>query len=132
VPVDGGQGAPENIAYGDWPLWLGIPARNVSCVKSLTPGHGSERIGPMVTEPLVDIVAVRAVGGYLLELAYPHGQVRLLDAEPLLSPRAYDAVRADHAAFAAVRGNPGGALVWPAAPGIGIPPGMVYLMSEPT
>ena len=45
----------------------------------------------MVTEPLVDVVAVRAVGGYLLELAYPHGQVRLLDAEPLLSPRAYDA-----------------------------------------
>ena len=86
----------------------------------------------MVIEPVVDVVAVRAVGGYLLELAYPHGQVRLLDAEPLLSPRAYDAVRADHAAFAAVRVNPGGALVWPAAPGMGIPPGMVYLMSEPT
>jgi len=86
----------------------------------------------MVPEPPVDVVAVRAVGGYLLELTYPHGQVRLLDAEPLLSPRAYDAVRADHAAFAAVRVNPGGALVWPAAPGMGIPPGMVYLMSEPT
>ena len=85
----------------------------------------------MVTEPLVDVVAVRAVGGYLLELAYPHGQVRLLDAEPLLSPRAYDAVRADHAAFAAVRVNAGGALVWPAAPGTGIPPGMVHRMSEP-
>jgi hypothetical protein len=57
----------------------------------------------MVPEPLVDVVAVRAVGGYLLELAYPHGQVRLLDPEPLLWPRAYDAV-------------------WPAAPGMGIPP----------
>ena len=54
----------------------------------------------MVPEPPVDIVAVRAVGGYLLDLAYPHGQVRLLDTGPLPSPRAYDAVRADHAAFA--------------------------------
>jgi hypothetical protein len=84
----------------------------------------------MVPEPLVDIVAVRVVAGYLLELAYPHGQVRLLDAEPLLWPRAYGAVRADHAAFAAVRVS-GGALVWPAAPGTGIPPGMVHRMSEP-
>jgi hypothetical protein len=41
----------------------------------------------MVPEPLVgDVVAVRAVGGYLLELSYPHGQVRLLEAEPLLGP----------------------------------------------
>ena len=60
----------------------------------------------MVTEPLADVVAVRAVGGYLLELAYPHGQVRLLDAEPLPSPRAYEAVRADHAAFAYAIASP--------------------------
>jgi len=85
----------------------------------------------MVSEPLVDVVAVRAIGGYLFELAYPRGQVRLLDAEPLLRPRAYDAVRADHAKFAAVQVNAGGALVWPAAPGPGIPSGMVHLMSEP-
>ena len=85
----------------------------------------------MITEPLVDVVAVRAVGGYLLELAYPQGPVRLLDAEPLLWPRAYDAVRADHEAFAAVRVNADGALVWPAAPGTAIPPGMVHRMSEP-
>ena len=86
----------------------------------------------MLTEPFDDVVAVRAVGGYLLELAYSHGQVRLLDAEPLLGPRAYDPVRADHAAFAAVRVNAGGALVWPAVPGTGIPPGMARRMSEPT
>jgi len=61
----------------------------------------------MFTEPLVDVVAVRAVGGYLLELAYPHGEIRLLDAEPLLSPRAYDAVRADHAAFGGRTGERG-------------------------
>ena len=85
----------------------------------------------MVIEPLVDVVAVRAVGGYRLELAYPHGRIRFLDAEPLLRPRAYDAVRDDHVAFAAVRVNAGGALVWPAAPGTGIPPGMVHRMSEP-
>jgi hypothetical protein len=86
----------------------------------------------MVLEPLVgDVVTVRAVGGYLLELSYPHGQVRLLDAEPLLGPRAYDAVRTDDEAFAAVRVDTGGALVWPAAPGTGIPPGMVHRMSEP-
>jgi len=86
----------------------------------------------MVSEPLVDdVMAVRAIGGYLLELDYPHGKVRLLDAEPLLWPRAYDAVRTDHAAFAAVRVNAAGALVWPAAPGTGIPPGMVQRLSEP-
>ena len=86
----------------------------------------------MVTEPLVDVVmAVRAVGGYLLELDYPHGQVRLLDAEPLLWPRAYDAVRADHAAFMEVTVNGCGALVWPTAPGTGIPPGMAHRMSQP-
>jgi hypothetical protein len=84
----------------------------------------------MITEPLDDVVSVRAVGGYLLELAYPHGQVRLLDAEPLLWPRAYDAVRTDAVAFAAVRVGTGGALVWPAAPGTGILPGMVRRMSE--
>jgi hypothetical protein len=60
----------------------------------------------MVPQPLVEVVAVRAVGGYLRELAYPHGQVRLLDAESLPSPRAYDAVRADHAAFAYVISSP--------------------------
>jgi hypothetical protein len=85
----------------------------------------------MLTEPLDDVVAVRAVGGYLLELAYRHGQVRLLDAEPLLGPRAYDVVRTDADAFAAVRVNAGGALVWPAVPGTGIPAGMVQRMSEP-
>jgi hypothetical protein len=85
----------------------------------------------MITEPLIDVVAVRAVGGHLLEVAYPHGRVRRLDAEPLLWPRAYDAVRADHEAFAAERVNADGALVWPAAPGTGIPPGMVNRMSEP-
>jgi hypothetical protein len=86
----------------------------------------------MLTEPLVcDIVAVRAVGGYPLELSYPHGQVRLLDAEPLLGPRAYDVVRTDADAFAAVRVNAGGALVWPAGRGTGTRLGMVHRMSEP-
>jgi len=85
----------------------------------------------MVPEPLVDVVAVRAVSGYLLELAYPHGQFRLLEAEPLLWPRAYDAVSADHAAFAAARVSSGGAPVWSAAPGTGIPPGMIHRMTEP-
>jgi|GEM_PF-2664730 len=86
----------------------------------------------MVPEPLVgDVVAVRTVGGYLLELAFTDGNVRLLDAEPLLGPRAYDVVRTDADAFAAVRVDTGGALVWPAAPGTGIPPGMVRRMSDP-
>jgi hypothetical protein len=56
----------------------------------------------------------------------PHGQVRLLDAEPLPGPRAYDPIRVDPAAFAAVRVNPDGALVSPAASGTGIPPGMIH------
>jgi len=74
---------------------------------------------------------MRGAAGLLRGSLSPHGQFRLLDAEPLLSPRAYDAVRADHAAFAAVQVNAAGALVWPAAPGTGIPPGMIHRMSEP-
>lgn len=86
----------------------------------------------MAREPLGDdVMAVRVIGGYLLELVYPHGQVRLLDAEPLLWSRVYDLVRTDYGAFAAVRVNEVGALVWPAAPGTGIPPGMVHRMGEP-
>jgi hypothetical protein len=60
----------------------------------------------MVPENLVDVVAVRAFGGCLLELAHPNGQVSLLDAEPPALHRAYDAVRADHATFAYAIGAP--------------------------
>ena len=62
----------------------------------------------------VDVVSVRPVGGYLLQLTLSDSTVRLLDVEPLMWTQAFDPIRANYEAFNAVRVDPSaGTIVWP-------------------
>lgn len=84
----------------------------------------------MTTGPFVDVLAVRVLTGYVLELTFSTGETRVVDVGPLLWGPAFQPLRADYATFAAVRVDPElGTIVWPN--GADLSPDGLYARSHP-
>ncbi|RBY80907.1 DUF2442 domain-containing protein [Geodermatophilus sp. TF02-6] len=78
----------------------------------------------------MDVVAVRVLARYVLELTFSTGEVRVLDVEDSLWGPAFEPLRSDHAAFTAVRVDPEAAtIVWPN--GADLSPEGLYAKSRP-
>jgi hypothetical protein len=62
---------------------------------------------------MIDVIAVRVVGPYKLEVTFADGAHRLVDMEPLLWGPVFEPLR-DYALFQQVRVDPElGTIVWP-------------------
>ncbi|HEX9888781.1 MAG TPA: DUF2442 domain-containing protein [Nitriliruptorales bacterium] len=80
--------------------------------------------------PIVDVVDVRLLGRYVVELQFEDGQGRVIDLEPYLSGPMYRPLREDYGLFCAVSVDPGaGTIVWPN--GADISPRTLYAESKP-
>lgn len=61
----------------------------------------------------VDVVGVRVLTGYVLQLTFSTGEVGEVDVEDLLWGPVFEPLRRDYAAFSAVRADPElGTIVW--------------------
>ena len=81
-------------------------------------------------EPIDEVVAVRALSRYVVELAFESGEVRVLDLEPLLSGPVFEPLMADYELFRQVQGHPAaGTIVWPN--GADISPHTLHARSRP-
>ena len=62
----------------------------------------------------MDIVAVKVVEGYTVQLLFKDGTQRRVDLEPYLRGPIFEPVRSDHELFVAVRVDlDAGTIVWP-------------------
>lgn len=65
-------------------------------------------------EPLIDIVGVRVLARYILELTFETGEVKVLDVEPLLEGPIFEPPIRDYGLFKQVRvDDEAGTIVWP-------------------
>jgi len=78
----------------------------------------------------VDVVAVRVLARYILELIFDTGERRVIDVEDALWGPAFAPLKADYALFTAVRVDEElGTIVWPN--GCDLSPEMLYARSKP-
>jgi hypothetical protein len=81
-------------------------------------------------QPIVDVVAVRVLSRYILELTFAGGEVKVIDLEPLLWGEAFAPLRSDYDLFQAVTVDAdAGTIVWPN--GADISPRTLYVESRP-
>ncbi len=81
-------------------------------------------------EPINDVVAVRVLSRYVVELTFESGDVRVLDLEPLLNGPVFEPLTADYDLFKQVRVDPeAGTIVWPN--GADISPRILHARSRP-
>jgi hypothetical protein len=81
-------------------------------------------------EPINDVVAVRVPSRYVVELTFEHGDVRVLDLEPLLDGPVFEPLKADYELFRRVRADAeAGTIVWPN--GADISPRTLQAQSRP-
>ena len=80
--------------------------------------------------PIVDVVSVRVLSRYVVEVGFADGQTRVLDLESLLWGDAFAALTADHDLFYAVEvDTDAGTIVWPN--GADISPRALYEQCKP-
>jgi hypothetical protein len=81
-------------------------------------------------EPINDVVAVRVLSRYVVELTFESGDVRVLDLEPLLNGSVFEPLTADYELFRQVQVDPeAGTIVWPN--GADISPRTLHSTSRP-
>ena len=81
-------------------------------------------------EPINDVVAVRVLSRYVVELTFETGDLRVLDVEPLLTGEVFEPLAADYELFMQVRVDPeAGTIVWPN--GADISPRTLHARSRP-
>jgi hypothetical protein len=81
-------------------------------------------------EPMNDVMAVRVLSRYVVELTFESGDARVLDLEPLLTGEVFEPLTADYELFRQVRVDPeGGTIVWPN--GADISPRTLHARSRP-
>jgi hypothetical protein len=86
-----------------------------------------------VTEfaPLIDVVDVKVLARYFVELRFEDGEVRVIDLEPYLWGEMFAPLVNDYELFKAVTVDPEAAtIVWPN--GADISPRTLYAESKPT
>ena len=80
--------------------------------------------------PVIDVVGVRLLGRYVVELEFEDGDVRIIDLESLLTGRVFDPLRESYELFCEVRvDRSAGTIVWPN--GADISPRTLYAESKP-
>jgi hypothetical protein len=81
-------------------------------------------------EPMNDVMAVRVLPRYVVELTFESGNVRVLDLEPLLTGEVFEPLTAEYELFKQVRVDPeAGTIVWPN--GADISPRTLHARSRP-
>ncbi len=77
-----------------------------------------------------DVVAIRVLSRYVVELTFESGDVRVLDLEPLLEGPVFEPLTADYELFRQVWADPqAGTIAWPN--GADISPPTLYARSRP-
>jgi hypothetical protein len=80
--------------------------------------------------PLIDVVDVRVLARYVVELTFADGAVRVIDLEPLLWGPMFEPLLADYTLFRRVCiDDDAGTIVWPN--GADISPRTLYAESKP-
>lgn len=80
--------------------------------------------------PLVDVIAVRVLSRYIVELSFDDGTVKVIDLEDWLRGPAFEPVRADYDMFCDVTVNSdSGTLEFPN--GADLSPAALYLKAKP-
>jgi hypothetical protein len=80
--------------------------------------------------PIVDVVSVRVLSRYVVEVGFADGQAKVIDLEPLLWGDAFAALIADYDLFCAVEvDTDAGTIVWPN--GADISPRALYEQGKP-
>lgn len=65
-------------------------------------------------EPLTDVVDVRVLSRYVVELTFETGEVKVLDLEPLLDGPVFEPLRRDYELFKQLHvDDAAGTIVWP-------------------
>lgn len=81
-------------------------------------------------EPINDVVAVRVLSRYVVEVTFENGDVRMLDLEPLLDGPVFKPLKADYDLFRQVGvDSEAGTIVWPN--GADISPRTLHARSRP-
>ena len=82
----------------------------------------------MIPPPFVDVIGVRAIHRYVLELTFSTSEVRVVDVEGLLWGPPFDPLKEDYGLFTSVRVDPdAGTVVWPN--GADLSPVGLYVLS---
>lgn len=80
--------------------------------------------------PIVDVVAVRVLSRYIIEVTFADDEVKVIDLEPVLWGEAFAPLVADYELFKAVGVDPdAGTIVWPN--GADISPRMLHEKGRP-
>ena len=78
---------------------------------------------------IIDVIGVRVLGRYVVELRFADGEVRIIDLEPLLTGPMYEPLVTDYDLFCRVRvDTASGTIVWPN--GADISPRTLYAESK--
>ena len=84
----------------------------------------------MDLQPIVDVVGVRVLSRYIVELTFADDEVKVIDLESLLWGEAFAPLLDDYELFKAVRvDSDAGTIVWPN--GADISPRMLYEKGRP-
>lgn len=80
--------------------------------------------------PVVDVVDVRLLGRYVIEVSFADGAVRIIDLESYLTGPMYEPLAEDYDLFCQLRvDSEAGTVVWPN--GADISPRTLYAESKP-
>lgn len=80
--------------------------------------------------PVIDVIDVRVLSRYVVELAFANGEVRVIDLEPSLWGEMFEPLVADYELFRSLRVDPeAGTIVWPN--GADLSPRTLYAESKP-
>jgi Protein of unknown function (DUF2442) len=87
-------------------------------------------MGDAELAPIIDVVGVRLLARYVVELTFSDGAVRVIDLEPYLWGEIFEPLRADYALFRRVAVDPeSGTIAWPN--GADLSPRTLYAESKP-
>ena len=65
-------------------------------------------------EPIIDVISVRLLSRYIVELGFENGETKVIDLEPLLEGRVFAPLLEDYELFQQVEVSPeAGTIVWP-------------------
>ena len=79
---------------------------------------------------VIDVIDVRVLAHYVLELTFDNGETRVVDVEGCLTGPMFEPLRGDHSMFRSVRVEPdAGTVVWPN--GADLSPSGLYAASKP-